>query len=140
MSAPASPEGESRFALTAIGGFLVFAACMAALAGTTLTWPGTVFDKAWVLNEPAYRQLSSASRIVGITFLLLSATLVAAAVGWSKRRFWGWRLAVGVISTQVVGDFVNLVRGEFLRGAVGVVIAGALLFYLLRPTVRSAFH
>jgi hypothetical protein len=140
MSLASPLRTESRLALTGVGVFLVFGACMAALAGTTLVWRGTVLDKAWVLNEPAYQQLSSAGRFVGILFLLLSATLVAAAVGWSKRRFWGWGLAVGIISTQVLGDFVNLARGNFLRGGVGVVIAGALLFYLLRPTVRRAFH
>jgi hypothetical protein len=140
MNLASPPQTESRLAMTGIGVFLVFAAGMAALAGSTLTWRGTVLDKAWVLNEPAYRQLSSVGRFVGILFLLFSAMLVGAALGWFKRRLWGWRLAVGIISAQVVGDFVNLARGDFLRGGVGVVIAGALLFYLLRPTVRNAFH
>jgi hypothetical protein len=39
----------------------------------------------------------------------------------------GRRLSVGVISTEVVGDLVNLVRGDRLRGGVGVSIAGVLL-------------
>lgn len=120
--------------------FLVFGAYMAALAGTTLVWRGTALDKVWVLNQSAYKQLFSAGRSVGVLFLLLSATLVTAAVGWFKRRLWGWVLAVGIISTQVAGDFVNLVRGDFLRGSTGLTIAGALLFYLLRPKVRGAFR
>ena len=113
---------------------------MAALAGTTLVWRGTVLDKVWVLNQSAYKQLSPAGRSVGVLFLLLSATLVTAAAGWFKRRLWGWGLAVGIISTQVAGDFVNLVRGDLLRGSTGLTIAGALLFYLLCPKVRSAFR
>jgi hypothetical protein len=51
----------------------------------------------------------------------------------------GWGLAVVIIATQVLGDLVNLFMGEFVRGGVGVTIAGALLFYLLRPKVRAAF-
>ncbi len=31
-------------------------------------------------------------------------------------------------------------RGDLLRGVTGAVIAGALLFYLLRRSVRGAFH
>lgn len=58
---------------------------MAALAGTTLVWPGTELDKVWVLNKAAYRHLSPAGRPVGGLFLLLSFTLVIASVGWSKR-------------------------------------------------------
>lgn len=113
---------------------------MAGLAGTTLMWRGTVLDRVWALNRPAYRQLSSSGPAVGVLFLLLSAVLVAAGVGWFQRRAWGWGLAVGIIFTQVAGDFVNLMRGDFLRGGVGVAIAGLLLVYLLRPGVRAAFR
>ncbi len=126
--------------MTAVGVFLVFGACMAALAGTTLVWRGTTLDRVWVLNESAYNQLSAAGAPVGALFLVLSAALVTAAVGWFKRRLWGWGLAVGIISTQVAGDFVNLMRGDFLRGSTGLAIAGALLFYLLRPKVRARFR
>jgi hypothetical protein len=126
--------------MTAVGVFLVFGACMAALAGTTLVWRGTSLDRVWVLNESAYSQLSAAGASVGALFWLLSAALVTAAVGWFKRRLWGWGLAVGIISTQVAGDFVNLVRGDLLRGGTGLAISGALLFYLLRPKVRTRFR
>jgi hypothetical protein len=126
--------------MTAVGGFLVFGASMAALAGTTLTWRGTTLDRAWALNPAAYRKLAPLGSAVGPLFLLLSATMAVAAVGWFKRRVWGWGLAVGIISTQVAGDFVNLVRGDILQGATGFTIAGALLIYLLRPKVRAAFH
>ena len=44
-----------------------------------------------------------------------------------------------VIATQVVGDLMSIFTGHFVRGAVGVTIAAALLFYLLRPEVRGAF-
>lgn len=129
-----------RLALTAVGIFLIFAACMAALAGTTLAWPGTALDNIWTLNRPAYKQLSVAGRPVGVLFLLLSATLLVAAAGWFQRRLWGWRLAVAIICTQVAGDIFNFWRGDHLRGGIGVAIAGALLFYLLRPNVRTAFQ
>ena len=92
------------------------------------------------LNPPAYNQLAPAGHVVGPLFLLLSATLAFAAVGWFKRRLWGWRLAVGIISTQVAGDLVNLIRGDLLRGAMGFAIAGTLLIYLFRPRVRATFR
>lgn len=118
---------------------MLFGACMAALAGTTLVWRGTPLDKIWVLNAPAYRQLAHWGSMVGFLFLLLSGTMAMAAVGWFNRCLWAWRLAVAIIATQVAGDFFNLVRGDFMGGAVGVAIAGALLYYLLRPSVRAAF-
>jgi hypothetical protein len=51
----------------------------------------------------------------------------------------GWRLAVVIIATQVLGDVVNCVRGDWLRGGTGVIIAGALLLFLLQPRIRAPF-
>jgi hypothetical protein len=130
---------QSSWAMTAIGLFLFFGAVMALLAGISLIWRGTLLDHMWVLNAPAYRQLAPFGKTVGVPFLVLSAALAAAGVGWFGRRLWGWRLTVVVIATQVSGDFFSIFMGYFVRGAVGVTIASALLLYLLRPGVRSAF-
>ncbi len=123
----------------AIGVFLFFGGAMAGLAATTLLLPGTPLDRAWTLNPTAYRQLSPLGTKVGILFLLLAVALAVSGIGWFRRRLWGWRLAVAIIGTQVLGDVVNLVRGDLLRGGTGVIIAGALLLYLLRPRIRAGF-
>jgi hypothetical protein len=124
----------------AIGVFLFFGGVMAGLAATTLLLPGTRLDRAWILNPTAYKQLSPLGTKVGILFLFLAVVLVLSGIGWFQRRLWGWRLAVAIIATQVIGDIVNVVRGDLLRGGTGVTIAGALLLYLLRPRrVRAAF-
>lgn len=112
---------------------------MAGLAAITLLLPGTPLDELWVLNPIAYKRLAPLGRTVGILFLLLGAALATAGVGWFRRRLWGWRFAVVIIAIQVVGDVVNCVRGDLLRGGIGVIIAGALLLFLLRPRVRAAF-
>jgi len=133
------PPPKSSAGLTAVGVFLIFGALMAFLAGTTLVWRGTILDRIWVLNAPAYARLAPFGKTVGIPFLFLSATLLLAGIGWFSRRLWAWRLAVAIIATQVLGDLVNLLLGDFVRGGVGLVIAAALLFYLLRPRIRAAF-
>jgi hypothetical protein len=112
---------------------------MALLAGSTLIWPRSIFDRAWVLNAAAYAQLAPFGKKIGVAFMLLGAILAIAGAGWFKRRVWGWRLAVAVIATQVVGDLANAFLGDIVRGVIGFVVAGALLFYLLRPEVKSAF-
>jgi hypothetical protein len=40
-------------------------------------------------------------------FLLLSGSMAVAGVGWIRRRYWGWRLTVVRIATQVLGDLVT---------------------------------
>jgi hypothetical protein len=124
---------------TAVGIFLLFGATMAGVAATSLLWPGTPLDRLWVLNPIAYKQLVPLGSTVGILFLLLSAALTAAGIGWFRRCLWGWRLAVVIIAIQVLGDVVNCVRGDFLRGGAGFIIAVALLLFLLQHRVRTVF-
>ena len=126
--------------MTAVGIFLLFGAVTASLAGITLLWPCTPLDRMWTLNSRAYKELAPFRKTAGIPFLLLGVTLAVAAMGWLKRCLWGWRLAVGIIAVQVLGDLVNALMGDLVRGGVGFVIAGALLVYLLRPEVRTAFE
>jgi hypothetical protein len=113
--------------MAAIGLFLLFGALMPSLAGATLVWRGTALDRMWALNPRAFRELAPHGIVVGIPFLLLGVTLAVAGIGWFKCRLWGWRLAVAVIATQVLGDLVNAFSGHVVEGGLGVAIAGAPL-------------
>ena len=135
----AVPPGDPR-GIAAIGVFFCFGALMAALAGTTLVWRGTVLDRMWALNAPAYEQLAPLGRTIGIQFFIFSVILLITAVGWLRRRRWGWYLGVAIIAIQLAGDLLNLFLGQFLRGGIGVVIAGLLLIYMLRARMRAAFQ
>ena len=130
---------QSTVGMQAITAFLVFAMLMACFAGATLIWRGTVLERAWALNPQAYARLAAMGRSPAILFLILAALLAAAAVGWVKRRFWGWLLVVLIISGQILGAAVNAFFGEPIRGLAGFAIAGGLLMYLGRSKVRSRF-
>ena len=75
-----------------------------------------------------------------MVFLLLALALGTVAVGWFQKKRWGWRLAVCIIGIQVLGDLVNLTKGDYARGVTGVVTAGPLLIYLCSPPMKALFH
>ena len=133
-------EGGNRAALLGIGSFLAFACMMAGLAGTMLLWPGTILDRLWSLNQPAHAALARFGTVSGLFFLTLGGVLLTTAVGWFRQRLWAWRMALVILFTQVVGDFVSLFRGDFLGGSAGLLIAGTLIVLLLRSSVQTMFH
>jgi hypothetical protein len=97
-------------------------------------------NHAWTaIASQTDAQLAPLGDIVGTFFLLLSAALTTARIGWFRRRLWEWKLTVAIIAIQVLGDVVNIVRGDSLRGGTGVIIAGALWLFLLKPRIRSMF-
>jgi hypothetical protein len=133
--APNRPRG-----FVAIGAFFVFGATMAAYATVTLLKPGTFLDPLWALNKRGHAGLVLLGRGAVLLFAVLSVLLGLTAVGWFRRKYWGWTLGVGIIAINATGDLINGVMGEGLKGAVGVAIAGLLLIYMTRPRVRNYFR
>lgn len=123
--------------IIAIGIFFVFATAMATVAGVTLLHPGTLLDRIWSLNPRAYAQLAPLGPSVGVAFLFLGTSLAVAAVGWFQRRYWGWLMAITILTTQLLGDAFNFFRGDRVGGIFGVLIAAALLLYIIR--LRRSF-
>lgn len=131
--------GRKAQGFAAIGIFLFFGAAMAILAAFTLFSPGSPLDRLWVLNPIAYKRLAPLGHKVGILFVLLGVALITAGIGWFRQSLWGWKLAVVIIAIQIVGDVVNCIRGDLLRGGTGLILAGALLLFLLQPKIRATF-
>ncbi len=122
-----------------IGMFFAFGATMAAYAALTLLKPGTLLDALWAVNQRGHAGLALLGRGAVLLFAVLSVLLGLAAVGWFRRKYWGWVLGVAIIAINATGDLLNLMAGERLKGAVGVAIAGLLLFYMTRSGVRKYF-
>ena len=99
-----------------------------------------MLDRIWSLNPRAYSQLAPLGVKAGILMLAVAGALSVAGIGWFYRRQWAWSLSVAIIATQIAGAVVNIYLGRVIEGAIGVAVAGAVLFCLLRPRVRDAFR
>jgi len=122
-----------------IGAFFIFGSVMSAYAAITLLVPGTFLDALWTLNPRGHAGLSGLGRWAAAPFCVLSPALSLAALGWLRRRRWGWILGVTIIAINMLGDLGQIFFGERWKGVVGVAIAGLLLVYLTRSRVRNYF-
>ena len=130
----AKPRG-----FTALGLFFYFGGLMSSYAAVTLAKPGTALDALWALNKRAHVQLSALGGVMAIPFTVLAVVMFLSGYGWFRRRYWAWVLAVSSVATSCAGDLIRAALGDWFRSGVGVVIAGALFFYLTRPGVRGYF-
>lgn len=123
-----------------LGIFFLFATTMASLAAFTLAFPGTFLDRAWELNKTGHTQLAPFGKAIAAPFAVLAFIALVTGIGWFKRRRWGWVVGISMIALNLTGDLVNMVLGEFWKGAVGVLLAGLLLLYMSREGVRGYFR
>jgi len=125
--------------ITALSGFSFVGAVVAGVAAVSLAFPGSPLEPMWRLNPRGYQGLA---RIDGWAVLLLavvSGACVIAGTGLWRRRRWGYAFAVAGLSIHLLGDVFSVVSGTEPRAIVGIPIVAALLVYLSRPGVRSAF-
>ena len=107
--------------------------------GISLLLPGTPLDAIWLLRPDRQALLMPYRQYVGPGFLALAIPMALASVGCFLGKPWGWWLAVAIFAANGIGDAVQLLTGHLLEGAFGLVVAGALIFWLTRPQVRAAF-
>src|SRR5579862_8921429 len=119
-----------------IGGFFLFGATMAAYAAITLLNPGSALDAPWALNKTGHHQLIALGKPAAVGFAVLSVLMCGAALGWFRRRYWGWVLGTSIIAINAAGDLINGARGEWLKGSVGVVIAGIAVLHDATESAR----
>ena len=60
-----------------------------------------------------------------------------AAVGLAKNAAWGRRLAIGILSVNLIGDTANAILRHDFRTLIGLPIGGLMIWYLLK-TKHSA--
>jgi hypothetical protein len=116
------PTGITILAiLAAIGGILgLFGGFIIFLGGTVL--------------------FGAAGGLLGLAALAYAALLIAAAYGFWTLQPWAWPLGVAVAIFGIVISVIYILGGASIASQVlGVVVDGAILYYLNQPTIRSLF-
>lgn len=123
-----------------LGIFFALATAIATLAGLSLLFPSAGLEWLWSFKRAEYLQMRALGPVVGAGFLALAVLLALASWGSFQRKRWGWALAVAIIAVNALGDSARLLMGRIVEGLTGLIIAGAILWWLGTPAVRRAFR
>jgi hypothetical protein len=120
--------------------FFALATVILVSVGLALVFPGSALEAVW-LAYPARRAILMPYRVwLGPGFLALAVIMAAASVGGFRQRRWGWWLAVAIFAVNGLSDAAQLLLGHIVEGGIGVLAAGAILFYLTRPGIKHAYR
>ena len=112
--------------------FFAFGTMMCVVMLALLLFPGTALDTSWRLNpdaRPAFESLGSWSVVI---MVVVGAACLVAAIGLWRRAFWGTRLALAILSINIVGDLINALLRHDYRALIGLPVGAAMIFFLLR--------
>ena len=118
--------------LTALSAFFLFGALMSGLSGYLLLAPGGPLDSLWRVNPEGHVRLAQMGRWAVALMMAVCVACGLAAWGLRTDASWGYRLAIGLLVVNLLGDVAGAIALRDLRTLVGVPIALALITFLLR--------
>ena len=106
---------------------------MCALTIALLLFPGGALDFLWRLNPDAHAALQSIGGWSIAIMCLVGSTCLFAAIGLWRGAIWGTWIAVIILTGNMAGDLVNAFFRHDYRAVIGLPVAAAMIFCLVRP-------
>src|SRR5256714_10327828 len=125
-------KGETPIGLKLLALFFAFGACMCALTIGLLLFPGNALDSLWRLNPEAHSMFQSIDWPSILLMASVGTACALAAIGLARNAKWGRWLGILILAANLVGDLTNACVRLDLRTLIGVLIAGAMIFYLVQ--------
>ena len=104
--------------------FFAFGATMCTLTIVLLLFPGTSLDSLWRLNPEAHLAFQSFGKWSVVLMLAVGTGCAFAAIGLWQGTLWGRRLALIILSINMLGDLANVFVRHDYRGLIGVPVGG----------------
>ncbi|MEY2520923.1 MAG: hypothetical protein QOF24_2682 [Verrucomicrobiota bacterium] len=105
-----------------------------------LAFPDGFLEPIWRLKPEARIEFQKIGNWSVGLMAVVGAACGLAAIGLAKNVEWGRRVAVGVLTVNLIGDtFTAIVRHD-LRTLIGLPIGGLMIWYLLRKRPACDEH
>ena len=119
--------------------FFVFGAAMSGLACLRLAFAGGPLEHIWRVNPEARVAFAKIGPWSIVLMAVVCAACACAALGLWKHWFWGYVLAIAVLTINLVGDTVSAILRTDPITLIGLPIGGFFIAYLVRPKIRALF-
>lgn len=101
-----------------------------------LAFPGGFLEPIWRLRPDARLEFQKLGDRSVLLMAVVGTACGLAAAGLAQQAEWGRRLAIGILTVNLVGDTLNAFLLHDLRTLIGLPVGGLMIWYLLR---RRAF-
>lgn len=96
-----------------------------------LAFPESFLERIWRLKPEARTQFQEIGNGPSIALMaMVGAACGLAAIGLAKNAKWGYRLAIGILIVNLVGDSLNAWLRHDPRTLIGLPIGGLMIWYL----------
>jgi integral membrane sensor domain MASE1 len=96
-------------------------------------------EPMWRLNPEAHAAFLRMGTWAVALMIVVCCACLASAIGLWNAKVWGFRLAFGVLTVNLLGDLTNALLRQDLRTLIGIPIGVGLLWYLRQLHRRGEF-
>jgi hypothetical protein len=118
--------------------FFAAGALICSLVMLALAFPGGILEPIWRLRPDAQTEFQEIGTWAVALMAAVGAACGLSAFGLARGAEWGRRLAMGVLTVNLVGDAFNAVFRGDLRTLIGMPIGGLMIWYLVSEGRASA--
>ena len=98
-----------------------------------LAFPGSFLESIWRLKPEARVEFLQIGRGLSIVLMIIvGGACGSSAIGLARNAEWGRRLALAVLTINLIGDSLNALLRHDPRTLIGVPIGALMIWYLLR--------
>jgi hypothetical protein len=97
-----------------------------------LAFPGGFLEPIWRLKPEARVQFQQIGNWSIALMAVVGAACGLAAVGLARKAEWGRRLAIGILTVNLIGDSLNALLRHDPRTLIGLPIGGLMIWYLMK--------
>jgi len=118
--------------------FFAAGALVCSLVMLALAFPGSFLEIIWRVRPAVRDEFQELGPWSVVLMAGVGAACGLAAFGVARGAEWGRRVAIAVLTVNLVGDIFNAVFRGDLRTLVGLPIGGLMIWYLISERRASA--